>query len=292
MGGSRALAVVGVLIFGCASRGAPLEGGDGSEATSSVSGTTGASTGGRATSTSDRGSTSDTEGEVSTSSTGPGGADDSATSGSPWCTGYECGRRGGCSENERCVYRWGGGEPGQGSSVCRPVAPLPKQQGEECTWSPDRCDDDCAAGLTCWATEPATGTGYCVAWCIPDECAPGFSCLGSDNGNLPEVCAPNCDPLNPSCPSPVEGCFYWSGWQSGFVCRPVFPPDRPPEHGEPCTWLGGYTYECAPQHYCPETNSLCRRYCDPADSMSCADVGTECLRDIDLGTQTVGLCAL
>ena len=213
-----------------------------------------------------------------------------------------------CPEGEKCTSV--ACEVGSGSwdsNVCREIGGT-KAEGDECDNMGSGVDgnDDCEKGNLCWGTDPDTGLGVCVAFCIGSIVA--YSCASADkicdisnNGTLP-LCLPSCDPLAPDCPG-EEVCIPLTDG-TGFSCNPSSGGGMAP-NGTPCNYINDCNagLVCADSTINPacdgSATGCCTELCDLSGMNTCAGAaeGQVCEPFYEMGAtppgyENVGLCAI
>jgi hypothetical protein len=174
------------------------------------------------------------------------------------------------------------------ATKCSPVAPDPKQPGEECTVEGNAVSgvDDCEAAAMCWNVDPETNMGYCVAFCMGSEvapicAAPCHTCPLSGNGVL-ILCLPTCDPLAPGCRE-NEVCVPAPGGDA-FMCA-IDASGEEGQYRDPCEYInacdpGLLCVNATTVPDCPGAVGCCTPFCDPeAADPGCPDtgLGMECV---------------
>ena len=187
-----------------------------------------------------------------------------------------------CEAGEKCMPWDATGAGTWNGTRCSPIAPEPVEVGQPCTVeeSPYSGLDDCGAFSMCWAVDPRTLRGHCVAFCETETqptCAgPCEACSATGGGSL-ILCVPECDPLLQDCPS-GQGCY---GHVNGFLCWPFAGDSDSPAAGDPCQ-----SHMCPPGLVCATGGAVdcgsdggcCTPYCDLSDATACAALpGTECV---------------
>jgi hypothetical protein len=213
-----------------------------------------------------------------------------------------------CPEGEKCTSV--ACEVGSGSwdsNVCREIGGN-KAEGDECDNMGSGIDgnDDCEKGNMCWGTDPDTGLGVCVAFCVGSIDA--YSCASADkicdisnNGTLP-LCLPSCDPLAPDCPGD-EVCIPLTD-DTGFSCNPSSGGGMAP-NGTPCNYINDCNagLVCADSAVNPacdgSASGCCTEICDLSGANTCAGAaeGQVCTPFYEMGAtppgyENVGLCAV
>lgn len=166
------------------------------------------------------------------SSSGAGFLEDTEASGGVY--GVECSIWDqDCADGEKCVPWANNGSDVWNASVCRPVDPDPRADGELCIVESSGVSgiDNCGPESYCFDVDPETLEGTCVAFCGGDEndpsCEPGLQCVLQNEGVI-LLCLDACDPFGEPC-SDERGCVAASS--DVFACV------RPGTSllGEPCT---------------------------------------------------------
>ena len=193
--------------------------------------------------------------------------------------------------------------------MCRPVNG-DKTEGDDCMGAGLDGNDDCAEGLMCWDTNPDTGLGTCISFCIgspevPDCPEADQLCAIANNGTLP-ICLPECDPLSPACPNSDNLCIPNPG-EPGFVCvldasggmSPYGAPCQGPNEDDNSCNLGLVCIlaEAVPAPECTGAPGCCSTICDTSEPNTCpgAAGGQECVPFYDdnvPGYENVGVCAI
>ena len=160
-----------------------------------------------------------------------------------------------CDAGQGCYF------DGQGYS-CAPEGTIPA--GQACTNV-----GQCVPGAECF------NDGLCHQWCDPaatSTCAANEAC--TDIGDGMGICLPPpCDPLAQDCDT-GEGCYYDG---NDFSCMPA----GSTQAGGTCGQAYG---ECVPGAECMNPG-VCRAWCDPAATSTCA--ASEACTDIGDG---LGIC--
>jgi len=127
-----------------------------------------------------------------------------------------------CPEGEKCMPWANDGGNSWNALKCTPLAEDPGAPGDPCTVEGSGVSgiDDCELGAMCWAVDPDTNIGHCVAMCTGSPDAPicedpATACAIANDGVL-HLCLPTCDPLAPMCPE-GESCFPVG---DEYVCSP------------------------------------------------------------------------
>jgi len=206
-----------------------------------------------------------------------------------------------CPEGEKCTPWANDGGPVWTAARCGPIVDDPAGLGEPCTveGSPVSGFDDCQLGAMCFAVDPRTLQGTCVALCDEDDpssCPDGEVCVAHDDYQ-PYVCLPRCDPTEPSACAADESCRPIG---EELLCVPTV---TLPE-GLPC---GTAEQHCAVEQACVSADALadcaepacCTAWCDlsaPAPDLPCAATpGEVCRPYFDMpptGYEHVGACGL
>ena len=271
-----AAVTIAIVAFGCEGR--PLRGeGSVEDAESSTS-----SDGAASTTTSGEGGTTTGEpaSEASTHTDEPnasaGVLDEPENPGAP-CDPWTQN----CPAGEKCAPWDSTGQGAWNATKCVPVDPNPAQPGEPCHVVESAASgiDDCDLGSVCWAVDPETLEGTCVAQCHGTEsdptCStPGTVCSISNSGSL-TLCLQECSPALGDCP-PGQTCY---GVGNTFICAPESAPGGG-GYGDPCDQIG----VCDPGLFCANARAVpeckggsatgcCSSYCDLSDAdpdASCA----------------------
>ncbi len=194
---------------------------------------------------------------------------------------------------------------------CAPLDPNPKAPGEACTVEMRATSgvDDCALGAMCWAVDPMTLQGTCVALCTgsqdaPTCDAPNERCSITHDGILP-LCLVQCDPLLQDCPGGAPCVLDMAG--DGFTC--LLGPVSGGTAGNSCTSpaecdAGLMCMDAGVVPGCAGPEGCCAPFCDltdPDSDMTCgasyAAPGATCEpvfdpRNTPAGLEDVGLCVL
>lgn len=205
-----------------------------------------------------------------------------------------------CVTGEKCVPWANDGGDVWNATRCSPIPDDPAGLGEPCVaeGSPVSGIDDCELGALCFAVDPDTLQGTCIALCDtgdPDACGDAV-CMAS-NDYAPYVCVPRCDPLDPATCTAEETCRPIGG---DVVCVPTVTLPQ----GLPC---GAAEQSCATDQACMGADELascedvecCRPWCDltaPDPDLPCTAVpGEVCRPFVDAppaGFEHVGVCGL
>lgn len=176
-----------------------------------------------------------------------------------------------CCAGDKCVAWANDGGTVWNATRCVPVSPEPNAPGEPCMVEGSGVSgiDDCDATSFCWAVDPRTLVGECVALCQGSEdvpvCRPGTDCFVANEGVL-TLCLDRCDPLAPDCGA-GQACVWHDGLPRCFPSVSV--PEIGP--GDPCD---GHS-ACGEGLHCVSAASFpgcmgascCSPYCDLLDPM-------------------------
>ncbi|MCH9687060.1 MAG: hypothetical protein K0V04_36835, partial [Deltaproteobacteria bacterium] len=186
-----------------------------SSAGSGADGTASGSTSTGGSSTSETGSvTGDTSGEPPLSCAHPEGLQVCSLLGP-----------GSCPAGFHCVPELIDGVFDRAVAHCFPVADSPVPIGDDCSFDPDSCNDDCERFAFCSAPVGADQGQVCVSVCTAGEeqlptidggCASEASCVPSDGE--PSLCWPKCNPLDVQCPTGASACVQVGHHRA--VCQP------------------------------------------------------------------------
>ncbi|MBZ5711818.1 ribulose phosphate epimerase [Nannocystis pusilla] len=211
-----------------------------------------------------------------------------------------------CPDGQKCAAYANDGGFSWNALKCVPADAAGGEVGDPCTVEGNGVSgiDSCAFGSMCWAVDPESGQGVCVALCTgsPEaaQCAPaGTTCVVANEGVL-NLCLPQCDPLLQNCesgdlclPNPLD--------QSAFVCI----LDASGESGttfDPCE----YGNACDAGFVCqdpifasecdPGAKGCCLPYCDLSDP-ECPGANQDCLAWFEAGMappgyENVGYCGI
>lgn len=211
-----------------------------------------------------------------------------------------------CPEGEKCMP-WASGGGAWDATRCSPVADNPNAPGDDCTVEGSDVSgiDDCDATSMCFAIDPETNIGTCVAFCegspqAPICADPDRACSVSNDGVL-ILCAETCDPLLQDCSagSWPHGCY---SVQGEFLCWPDYSFDQG-GYGEPCEYFNycDIGLFCAIPEAVPGCVSsyCCSQYCALDEPNACPDMamGQECLSwfldgQIPPGMENIGFCGV
>lgn len=264
-------AIVTVLVVAVGCGGRPLAGGEVADAESSTSVDDAVS----ATSRDDGDTTAgDPASEASTNADEPnasaGVLDDrpdvpGALACDPWAQN--------CPDGEKCAP-WASTEDGAWNATkCVPVDPDPARPGESCNAVESGTSgiDDCELGSFCWAVDPETLEGICVAQCQGTEtdptCPPPGTICSITNGGSLTLCLRECSPALEDCP-PGQACYDVG---NAFICAPESPHSSG-SYGQSCDQIA----VCDPGLFCAEAQSVpeckggdatgcCSPFCDLTD---------------------------
>ena len=207
-----------------------------------------------------------------------------------------------CPKGWKCMPFANDGADAWNDTRCTPIAEDPDAVGEICTEEGGAGlsgVDSCELGAMCWAIDPDTAEGTCVALCQGNEAAPlcpETTACAIGNEGVVIVCLPLCDPMLQDC---AEGLTcYPSGDQ--FLCM----PDASVADGtvgDSCEDIA----VCDPGLLCAqgplvpgcESNACCTPFCDVDDPMPPCLPGQSCVPYYEPGMapegyEHVGLCAL
>lgn len=214
-----------------------------------------------------------------------------------------------CPEGEKCMPWADDGGNSWNALRCSPLDPTPAAVGDACTVEGSGVSgiDDCDLGAMCWAVDPETNQGTCLAFCTgtPDAPAcddPTTQCT-IENGGVLILCLPSCDPLLQDCADGDE-CIPSN---DTFVCV-VDSSEDFGGAGDPCEYLNVCDpgLMCAAAELVPNCNGAsgcCTPFCDVTDagaSMDCANtvgIEAECLPYFEEGQappgyEDVGVCGI
>jgi hypothetical protein len=231
----------------------------------------------------------DTEGEDETgddtnpSTTSPTGSGfiDTADGGTP---SFECDVwTQDCPEGQKCMPWDNSGQGAWNATKCTPLNPNPDQVGDDCTVEGSGTSgvDSCAIASMCWAVDPETNVGTCVAFCTGTEANPSCdnpttTCSITNSGSL-ILCLPVCDPLTQNCPD-GQACY---GVGNAFICAPNASAADGGNYGDPCEYLnvcnpGLFCAGAAGVPGCQGSQGCCSNFCDltsPDGASQCGGVG-------------------
>lgn len=128
------------------------------------------------------------------------------------------------------------GFPGSGfeQTRCVPVADQPKGLFEPCSTQEQIFSglDDCAKGMFCSDTDPATLTGVCYPHCTgtakEPQCPSPLACV-TPFGDAFNLCTLGCNPLPNGCGISDQNCYPVGSIGEGFDC---FPDNSGPDQGK------------------------------------------------------------
>ncbi len=214
-----------------------------------------------------------------------------------------------CPDGEKCMPWANDGGNSWNALTCTPLDPTPAAVGDACTVEGSGVSgiDDCDVGAMCWAVDPETNQGTCVAFCTgsPDMpvCADPTTQCTIENGGVLILCLPSCDPLLQDCAEGDE-CIPSN---DTFVCV-VDSSDDFGGAGDACEYINVCDpgLMCADAALVPNCNGsigCCTPFCDVTDagaSMDCANaigIEAECLAFFEEGQappgyEDVGVCGI
>jgi hypothetical protein len=212
-----------------------------------------------------------------------------------------------CPEGEKCMPWASNGRPSWNATRCTPLDPNPKQPGDECTvqGSDSSGIDDCALGSMCFAVDPETNMGNCVAFCEGSANSPvcedsSQSCNISNDGVL-ILCLTTCDPLLQNCPSAgwPHGCY---AVEDQFLCWPDYSYEAG-AYGDACQYFNACDIGlfCVIPEAVPGCNAqyCCSQFCALDEPEACPDVamGQSCLPwyaegAAPPGAENIGFCGV
>jgi hypothetical protein len=188
-----------------------------------------------------------------------------------------------CPEGQKCMPWDNSGQGAWNATKCTPLDPNPAQPGDECTVEGSGVSgiDNCAAASMCWAVDPETNTGTCVAFCSGTEASPncddpGTTCSITNSGTL-ILCLPACDPLQQDCDD-GQACYPVS---AEFICAPNAAAADGGNYGDPCEFLnvcnpGLFCAAAAGVPNCQGAQGCCSEFCtlgDPDGDAQCQGSG-------------------
>lgn len=167
-----------------------------------------------------------------------------------------------CPRGERCVPWANDGGNAWNANRCAPLYRDAVPPGGVCTMegSPVSGISDCALGSMCWAVDPVTLQGVCVASCVPDldACPPPSQCAALNDGSF-TLCLSACHPLDPAGCVDDEACRFVPE-VGGFRCLPQ-------QGGE--VWGSGRTCAVAGQLCAPDTTCIAAERLATCDESEC-----------------------
>lgn len=183
-------------------------------------------------------------------------------------TAYECNTyTQDCPADQKCTFWGNDGGAAWNATRCSPLAAEPAAVGQACTVEGSATSgvDDCERGAMCWAVDPDTGEGTCVALLAGSDdhrlCVDPLDTpvLSSSLG----LCLAACRPLQNDCPA-GQGC-YPTG--DSFTCAPDISGDGG-NAGDACEFVNGCSsgLACVSAVDVPgcstNTGACCSPYCD------------------------------
>lgn len=189
-----------------------------------------------------------------------------------------------CPVGEKCSPWANDGGAVWNATRCSPIDPEPDPLGAPCTVEGAAVSgiDSCERGAQCWAVDPRTLEGVCVAMCGGDSSDPvcddpETTCVIANGGAI-ALCLPSCDPLLQDCAEALA-CTSSPG-DGGFACMPL--GGVPVVDGDACEHLN----VCAAGSVCAIAEAVpdcvgawgcCTPYCDLTVPGSCTAPGTQCV---------------
>jgi hypothetical protein len=211
-----------------------------------------------------------------------------------------------CPAGQKCMPWANDGGSSWNATKCSPVAPDPKQPGDECTVEGNGVSgvDDCDAASMCWDVDYETNMGHCEPFCIGSDdnpiCLdPCRSCV-IDGGGITMLCLLNCDPLIQDCLG-GQGCYLL---YDRYACSPDASGPDAGARGDPCEYINA----CDPGMMCANADAVvgcqgaigcCTPFCEvngPAGQ--CPEPDEECVPIFEPGQEptpcvdSVGACML
>jgi hypothetical protein len=175
-----------------------------------------------------------------------------------------------CPRGQKCAPWANDGGNVWNATKCAPLDPSPRPLGDPCTVEGGATSgiDNCEVGGFCFAVDPITHMGTCIALCSGSEsdpeCPASTECMVANDGALP-ICLPPCDPLADVCVVD-EACRPASYGANTFFCLPVGIVVG-------CHDLGGCGFDelCVPPDLhpdCGEDEGCCTTWCDLIDPVT------------------------
>jgi hypothetical protein len=184
-----------------------------------------------------------------------------------------------CPEGQKCMPWDNSGQGAWNATKCTPLDPNPAQVGDECTVEGSGISgiDNCTLASMCWAVDPETNLGTCVAFCSGTEANPqcdnpDTTCSITNSGVL-ILCLPSCDPLAQDCDE-GQACY---GVGPSFICAPNASGADLGNYGDPCEYLnvcnpGLFCAGAAGVPGCQGSQGCCSEFC----SLSHPDGNEQC----------------
>lgn len=182
-----------------------------------------------------------------------------------------------CPEGHKCMP-WDNMSTGSWNATkCTPIDPNPAQPGDDCVVEGTGVSgvDNCELASMCWAVDPETNAGTCVAFCSGTEgnptCDdPSTSCSITNGGAL-ILCLPTCDPLEQTC-GDGQACY---GVGNSFSCVPNAAGPDGGTYGDPCMYVnvcnpGLFCAAAAGVPGCQGSEGCCSEFCDLSSSEGAA----------------------
>lgn len=189
-----------------------------------------------------------------------------------------------CPAGEKCMPWSSTGGSAWDATRCSPIDPNPNGVGDPCTVEGSGVSgiDDCDGTSMCWAVDPETNMGTCIAFCTCSAdnpiCEPEATVCSISNEGVLVICLPVCNPLDlQACPT---GQMCTDSPSGIFVCIPDA-SGRMGEVGDPCA----YKNVCDPGLFCGDPGSVpgcadssgcCSSFCTIGDNAACL-AGQECV---------------